>query len=175
MTNRPYFALLATGLGVGLLSLWQHQPAAGSAQPVNALHPAASGPTFTPGLDDLMTMLVQPRHIRLYQAGRHANWELAAYELAELHSAFARVTQALPKYQGVDVQEAVTSIMEPKLAAVAKAISTGDSKGFLGAYRNLTTACSACHTYLEHPFLVISVPGSPSTIPYGDQDFAPPR
>jgi hypothetical protein len=29
---------------------------------------------FKPGLDDLMTMLVQPRHIRLYYAGQAKNW-----------------------------------------------------------------------------------------------------
>ena len=37
-----------------------------------------------PGLGDLMTMTVQPRHIKLALAGRQKNWVYAAYELHEL-------------------------------------------------------------------------------------------
>jgi hypothetical protein len=33
---------------------------------------------FRPAMDDLMTMLVQPRHIKLYYAAQAKNWTLAA-------------------------------------------------------------------------------------------------
>jgi hypothetical protein len=34
---------------------------------------------FKPAMDDLMTMLIQPRHIKLYYAGQAKNWTLAAF------------------------------------------------------------------------------------------------
>ena len=42
--------------------------------------PPRPGPVildFKPAMDDLMTMLVQPRHIKLYYAGQAKNWRLA--------------------------------------------------------------------------------------------------
>jgi hypothetical protein len=47
-------------------------------------NPAQPPPTYRPGLGDLMTMTVQPRHIKLGLAGREKNWIYAAYELHEL-------------------------------------------------------------------------------------------
>jgi hypothetical protein len=176
MTIRWYVPLLATAVGVSAVLMWCQQPASGAVDPTQSGLSAVRSGVFTPGLDDLMTMLVQPRHIRLYEAGKRANWELAAFELAELHSSFGRATQVIPKYQGIDVGEALKTIIEPKLAEVSKAISRADVTAFLAAYRDLTDACNACHTYLEHPFLVISVPGSQGpTTSSGDQAFAPAR
>src|SRR5690349_918294 len=54
---------------------------------------------FKPGLDDLMTMLVQPRHMKLFFAGNARNWELAAFQMRELRSAFRRTGQTIPKYR----------------------------------------------------------------------------
>ena len=49
--------------------------------------PAPQSPSYRPGLGDLMTMTVQPRHIKLGIAGRENNWAFAAYELHELEEA----------------------------------------------------------------------------------------
>jgi hypothetical protein len=54
---------------------------------------------FKPAMDDLMTMLVQPRHIKLYYAGQAKNWELAGFELNELRGALARVGRTIPTYR----------------------------------------------------------------------------
>jgi hypothetical protein len=51
---------------------------------------------FKPAMDDLMTMLVQPRHIKLYYAGQAENWTLAAFELNELRGALARIGRTIP-------------------------------------------------------------------------------
>jgi hypothetical protein len=66
---------------------------AGIASPaLSALLMAQSGPSapnttpYRPGLGDLMTMTVQPRHIKLGLARDH-NWIYAAYELHELKGA----------------------------------------------------------------------------------------
>lgn len=128
------------------------------------------GPHFNPGFDDLMTMLIQPRHIRLYYAGTSNNWELAAFELAELRSAFRRAAQAMPLYQGSDVNAALQTFVDPKIKAMDAAIKDGNAKQFVKDYADLTAACNACHTFLEHPFLVIKVPDAASRSPYVDQN-----
>lgn len=127
---------------------------------------------FEPGLDDLMTMLIQPRHIKLYHAGTADNWELAAFELAELRSAFRRTAQTIPRYQGNDVNSTLQTYMEPRLQAVDAAIKTGNAKQFVKEYALLTAACNACHTYLERPFLVIEVPDAAARSAYADQNLA---
>ena len=133
--------------------------------------PAQEAPMFLPGFDDLMTMLVQPRHIRLYYAGMAKNWELAAAEMRDLRSSFDRLARAVPNYQGSDVNASVKSLIAPQMAMVDKAIAAADAKRFLLAYGNLTGACNACHTYMEHPFIVIKNPDSPQDWAHPDQDF----
>jgi hypothetical protein len=144
---------------------------AGVAQPQNAPVSVASA-NFAPGLDDLMTMLVQPRHIKLYYAGTQRNWELAVAELSDLRAAFGRISQAVPKYQDSDVDEAIKAIIVPKMQALDVAIAAADAKRFGVAYGDLTAACNACHVYLEHPFLVIEVPGAKASTGYPDQSFS---
>jgi hypothetical protein len=119
-----------------------------------------------------MTMLVQPRHIKLYYSGTQKNWELAVAELSDLRAAFGRISQTVPKYQGSDVDEAIKAIIAPKMQALDGAIAAADAKRFATAYGDLTAACNACHVYLEHPFLVIEVPGAKSNTAYPDQSFS---
>jgi hypothetical protein len=69
---------------------------------------------FKPALDDLMTMLVQPRHIKLYYAGQANNWRLATFELNELRGALARVGRTIPTYRNISVDNAVASIFADK-------------------------------------------------------------
>ena len=133
----------------------------------------AAAPVFSPGLSDLMTMLVQPRHLKLYYAGTRKNWELAAFELRELRSALRRIGQAMPHYQGNSVDDSVKGLMAPSLDAVGNAIASGDSKQFAQAFANLTTSCNSCHGYMEHPFLVIRVPDAAmKNSAYAGQEFS---
>jgi hypothetical protein len=127
---------------------------------------------FNPGFADLMVMLVQPRHLKLYYAGTRKNWELAASESRDLRNAFHRIAVAFPNYLGNGVDEAVGAIIAPKMQAVDAAIAAADSKQFAKVYNDLTAACNACHTYMEHPFLVIKVPDSATNPVYPDQDFS---
>jgi hypothetical protein len=138
----------------------------------NSVSGATAAQGFQPGLADLMTMLVQPRHIRLFYAGSARNWELAEFELQELRSALRRTTDTLPRYQGADVNDAVATIVAPKLHALEVAINAADSQQFSRSYGELTAACNACHAYLEHPFLVIRVPKAGATHNYADQEFS---
>jgi len=125
---------------------------------------------FKPAMDDLMTMLIQPRHIKLYYAGQAKNWTLAAFQLTELRQALARIGRTIPTYRKIDVDTAVASIFADKLKAVDTAIKAADLAQFTAAYGEMTGACNACHAGMEHPFLVIKVP---DTMNYPDQDFRP--
>ena len=70
-------------------------PSLASAQQAQTPAPAA----YRPGLGDLMTMTVQPRHTKLGLAGREGNWPYAAYELHELQEAFDRAVAVWPKWR----------------------------------------------------------------------------
>ena len=152
-----------------------------ASRPPAAAKPAAATPTaayqdqaFAPGLDDLMTMLVQPRHIKLYYAGSAKNWELAAAESRDLRASFGRIAQTIPKYEGDDVSLSMGKLMVPKLDALDAAIAVADSEQFAAAYKGVTQACNECHTYMEHPFLVIQNPDAAAVDrAHSDQDFNP--
>src|SRR5260370_25183532 len=73
---------------------------------VLALPAAATAQTpapYRPGLGDLMTMTVQPRHLKLGLSGQEKNWPYAAYEGHELEEAFERIAKEVPKWRGVHV------------------------------------------------------------------------
>jgi hypothetical protein len=125
---------------------------------------------FKPAMDDLMTMLVQPRHIRLYYAGQAKNWQLAAFQVNELRGALARIGRTIPNYRNINVDTAVAAIFADKLAAVSAAIKDGDEAQFTAAYGEMTAACNDCHKGMEHPFLVIKVPDGGY---FPDQEFRP--
>jgi hypothetical protein len=125
---------------------------------------------FKPAMDDLMTMLIQPRHIKLYYAGQAKNWTLAAFELNELRGALARIGRTIPTYRNIGVDTAVGAIFADKMKAVDAAIKAADSSQFTAAYAGMTQACNDCHQGMEHPFLKITVPDAMN---YPDQDFRP--
>jgi hypothetical protein len=125
---------------------------------------------FKPAMDDLMTMLVQPRHIKLYYAGQAKNWRLAAFQVNELRGALARIGRTIPNYRNISVDTAVASIFTDKLKAVDAAIKATDLAQFTAAYGEMTTACNDCHKGMEHSFLVIKVPDAAF---YPDQEFRP--
>src|SRR3984893_3810562 len=108
---------------------------------------------FQPAMDDLMTMLVQPRHIRLYYAGQAKNWRLAAFQVNELRGALARIGRTIPNYRNINVDTAVASIFAEKLKAVGDAVKVADLTQFNAAYEEMTAACNDCHKGMEHSFL----------------------
>lgn len=86
----------------------------------------AQKPAFHPGLGDLMTAFVQPRHTKLGLAGSAQNWPYAAYELNELSEAFDDVAQSVPKYRNLSVPEMITATVKPAIATLDQAIKAKD-------------------------------------------------
>lgn len=142
----------------------------------NAQTPAApQGPApqaYRPGLGDLMTMTVQPRHTKLGLAGQEKNWTYAAYELHELEESFERAARVWPMYRKTNIAEVMAATTKEPMEAVSQAIKSADAAKFNEAYARLTATCNACHQSTERPFVVIQVPKASS---FPDQDFRPTR
>jgi hypothetical protein len=173
MNNRfvaSFAVAIALGGAMSVGAMAQNAPPAAEGAPA----PAAGGPPatteFKPSMSDLMNMLVQPRHIKLYYAGKDSNWTLAAFEVNELKNALARIGRTIPVYRKMSVETAVTSIIADKIKAVDAAIKAKDQGQFMTAYGETTQACNACHQGLDHPFVKIKVPEGNT---YPDQEFAP--
>ncbi|HUA56168.1 MAG TPA: hypothetical protein VMB81_28540 [Candidatus Sulfotelmatobacter sp.] len=142
-------------------------PIAGAAQ-----LPAPAPQSYRPGLGDLMTMTVQPRHTMLGLVGREQNWVYANYELHELEEAFERAARAWPQWRSMPVGGMINSLTKEPLAALAQAVKAADATRFATAYRQLTVACNACHQAANQRMIVIKVP---EASPFPDQEFRPPK
>jgi hypothetical protein len=131
------------------------------AAPANAQqHPAALG--------DLMTALVQPRHIKLGLAGSERNWSYAAYELDQLRATFADVAEVMPKYRDLSIPDMINSTVKEPLAALDRAIQAKDGNQFSAAFKQLTESCNVCHRSYDRAAIVIQPPTVSS---FPDQDF----
>jgi hypothetical protein len=126
---------------------------------------------FRPRFDDQMTMLVQPRHLKLYYAGKEENWGLAGFEARELSAALRRISESIPEYRGQNLSDTVAAMALPQIDAVNEAIMAEDKDQFMDAYARLTDSCNACHVTLEHAFLVMKVPDEDAPNPFPDQIF----
>ncbi len=133
---------------------------------------ASAQPDYHPSMGDLMTMAIQPRHIKLYYAGDRQNWSYARYELGELRNAFVRITRTIPQYHALDTANITSAVTDAPFDALAGAIEARDPKQFTVAYARLTQACNACHQSLNHADVVIKVPAADE---FPDQQFRPAK
>ena len=101
--------------------------------------------TYRPGLGDLMTMTVQPRHIKLAFAGREKNWAYADYELHELQEAFDRAARVWPQWRSLPIADMMTSVTKEPMTALSQAIKAADANKFSVAYKQLTDGCKLQH------------------------------
>ena len=138
---------------------------------VLALPAAAAAQTpapYRPGLGDLMTMTVQPRHLKLGLAGQEKNWPYVVYEGHELEEAFERVVKQVPKWREFDIAQLIAATVKQPLDDLEAAAKVRDGPRFEAAYRQLTDACNACHQAVQRPFVTIQEPNE-SMFP--DQNF----
>ncbi|HEX4183666.1 MAG TPA: hypothetical protein VHY34_10450 [Caulobacteraceae bacterium] len=163
-------AIPAVAVGFGILAA----TAAGEAATApNASDPAprTAGPSiYIPVTSDLMNDVIQPRHIKLWLAGKSRNWVFADYERHNIGGALARMTAAIPSYKGAATAGLVAAFATPQLSDLDTAIKAKNETGFASAYRALTAGCNGCHRATGHEMVVIRVPDSD---PFPDQDFRP--
>lgn len=130
--------------------------------------PAKSPPPFRPGLGDLMTAFVQPRHTKLGLAGQARNWTYLAYEWGELDETFDLVEEQVPTFNKTAMKDLLAMIKGP-MADLDAAIKARDGAKFEAAYAALTDGCNNCHRTTEHAMIVIQ---KPSAATFPDQSFA---
>jgi hypothetical protein len=140
--------------------------AAGDARAQHASKPAdassADEAAASPNLSEIM-VAQQTRHIKLWFAGDARNWPLADYELDQLKDGFDDITKLL----GGDIAQQHVGGAIPQLE---KAVEGKDHAAFVSAFDRLSAGCNACHSTLDHAFIVIQ---RPVLLPYSDQKFSP--
>jgi hypothetical protein len=158
MRKATYRFSVGTAVVVGLLTAAsaQNQPAGG----------------YNPGIADLMNLIVQPRHTKLWFAGNEGNWRLAEYENKELKGALANVAKARPRFRDKPVAELIEAFMSASFRSVEDAIKAEDATKFAEAYASVNTGCNSCHKALDQDFVVIQTPEQHA---YPDQNFRRPR
>src|SRR5258708_16420336 len=104
---------MRVSIAVVLIAAWIPLSAAAQSAP-----PAPE--PYRPGLGDLMTMTVQPRHIKLLLAGHEQNWPYAKYELHELQEAFERAAPFWPRYKGLPIGGMIDSIAQVPMDELSK-------------------------------------------------------
>src|SRR5260221_8328703 len=105
----PSLAILAVTTAFAMLGTGQAQS------------PDAPTP-YRPGLGDLMTMTVQPRHTKLGLAGQEKNWPYAAYVLHELEESFERSARTWPVWRSHPIKEMIEILTKEPMDALAVAI-----------------------------------------------------
>lgn len=125
---------------------------------------AASNSEYVPRLGDVMNA-VQARHIKLWFAGKSLNWDLAAFELAQLR---AGLVEAAVLYSGIPVSN--VSTMADQINAISDAIGVRDTNRFSKSFGELTHACNECHRSMDRGYIVMRMP---DTSPFSNQIFAP--
>ena len=84
---------------------------------------------YRPGLGDLMTMTVQPRHLKLGLAGQEKNWPYAVYEGHELEEAFERIAKQVPKWRELDIGQLINSLKSERIIVSVVACGIGTDAG----------------------------------------------
>jgi hypothetical protein len=130
-------------------------------------------PAYRPGLGDLMTMTVQPRHLKVGLALEQRNWAYAAFEVHELEEALERVAKQVPKWREFDVAGLIKGSTMPPIEAMEAAVKAKDAQRFTDAYGQLTAACNACHQSVKLEMIVIQTPKGSG--PSANQDFRPAK
>ena len=146
-------------------------PGPGAAQ--QETRPADATPApYNPMMGDLMNILIQPRHIKLWLAGQQENWALAGYALKEIKQSFARIAAGIPQLNGAPVADLIETAVGEPIATLDFAIKAGEPRQFAENYRKLTAGCNSCHASTGHPYIVIKVPAGAA---FANQDFQPKR
>ena len=124
---------------------------------------------FTPGLGEIMAQSAN-RHVKLWFAGQAQNWDLAAYEVDELHEGFADAAKYHPTHKQIkqSIPELIVQNLDQPLAGLAQAIKDKDLPAFSANYANLTAGCNACHQATEFGFNRVT---QPTFNPFANQAF----
>jgi hypothetical protein len=135
--------------------------------PPTAAHEAPK--SYIPGLEHFMNT-IQTEHAKLWYAGSARNWELAAYQLAEIKEVMSDVQDLVPTFKNLPLAQMLDAVITGPIAEVENALDAKDFAKFSAGYGNLTEACNSCHQATGNRFIVIQRPTRPA---FPNQDFNP--
>jgi hypothetical protein len=167
MTKR--FAILSVAAGCAALASLVGYAGVSSAP---AATPGTTPPDYRLVTSDLMNAVIQPRHIKLWLAGKARNWTYAEYERHNLQGAFNRLAIAIPDYKGTRTTDMLDAFTKQPFDDLEAAIKAKDETQFAKAYGELTVGCNSCHHSADHAMAVIKVPDAAA---FPDQEFDPPK
>jgi hypothetical protein len=165
------YAPWAVAVGFGMLAVTAAGIAATDHGGPGSTSPTSGASVYVPVTSDLMNAVIQPRHTKLWLAGKSQNWVFADYERHNLGGALARMAKAIPSYKGASTSSLIAAFVTPQLADLDTAIKAKNETGFVEAYQALTVGCNGCHQATGHEMVRIKVPDSN---PFPDQDFSAP-
>src|SRR5258708_14379484 len=90
--------------------------------PGMATQDTKSASPYHPGVGDLMTAFVQPRHIKLGLAGNEQNWAYAAYALNALRGSFDDIARLVPKHGAPPIPGAIAATAQQPMATLDAAL-----------------------------------------------------
>ncbi|SJM92151.1 hypothetical protein [Crenothrix polyspora] len=143
------------------------------AQPVKAIPPqisaAPQNTAYAPGLGEFMAQ-ISTRHHKLWYAGKAKNWQLADYELEEIHEGLDDLAKYHPTHDKVkgSIPDLMATYMKAPLAQTETAIKAKNAADFRTGYDNITAGCNSCHQANDFGFNVIQRPVSN---PFANQSF----
>jgi hypothetical protein len=118
---------------------------------------------YRPGLGEVMGG-IQVHHAKLWYAGQYQNWELAAYEAAELKERFQQASDLETNRPEIKNLQMIF----PALDSMKAAVDRRETAGFKRAFDNLSATCNNCHRVSNFSFNIIRTPTSP---PVSNQEF----
>lgn len=132
-------------------------------------HPQHEHSHFTPGLGEIMAQTAV-RHAKLWYAGQAQNWDLAAYEVDELHEGFEDAAKFHPTHKQIQqpIPALITQHMDQPLKDLEKAIKTKNLPAFNQHFDELTVGCNACHQVSAFGFNRVT---RPTHNPFSNQAF----
>jgi len=120
-------------------------------------------------IGDIMTKL--QRHAnKLYFAGEHRNWELAAFYLEELEETVKGIANKDIMEGQVNVSGLMQGVLVPEVETLEEKLQHQNLDEFRAQYRTLIKGCNSCHEATKHPYIRIIEPRTPI---FDNQDYKP--
>jgi hypothetical protein len=107
------------------------------------------------------------RYSELYWAGRDANWDAAAYQVAKIRLAIENGLERRPRRA-----ESARRFLAGPLAAMERAVGARDPELFAARFAELTEGCNTCHSSEQVAFLEVRPPATRRS-PIGREPGAP--
>jgi hypothetical protein len=100
---------------------------------------------------------IQIHHAKLWFAGKNGNWDLAYFEMEEIHESITDIK----RYCTDRPEISSLPMIYPALDSLKSAINGKDIESFKVSFVLLTNSCNNCHKVSKYAFNVIKVPNEP--------------